>query len=222
MPLYTSQIEAQRFLLRLVPKGYRWWVSGTVENRQKLDQLKAKFDEHYGTSLSPAERTYKKSCGLAQAHFVVAPLPIEVMDGGWIWFLIATDGKGPIRQNGKLKDATTNAGRISWGDYVLYEASRHRKEGGGTRWSWYIKPEVQKRLDHYVGELLKTAPHELRDFIAAQCRRPMHHGIRHYLTRMIRRAHQNFTRMYPEKPWTARDPSTPLPIVGSYKTRDVV
>jgi hypothetical protein len=99
----------------------------------------------------------------------------------------------------------------------LIKAPRHRDEGGGTRWSWYIKPQAQKELDYYVGQLLKQSPHELAAFFEAQCRRPMHHGIRHYLGRLLRRAHQNFTRMYPGRQWLGRDPKMPLPIISSYK-----
>lgn len=213
-----SQIEAQRFLLRLVPKGYQWWISGIEKDKSSLDNRHAKYSEFYGCDLSPAKKTYRKSKGLANTHFIVSPLPNEIMEGGYIWYLIASDGLGPIRDNGKLKDARTNSGRITWNDYVMYEAPRHRLEGGGMRWSWYIKPQVQKELDHYVGVLLKQNPADLRGFFDIQCHRPMHHGIRHYLTRLIRRSHQNFTKMYPDKKWTGRDPSKPLPIMTSYKS----
>lgn len=217
MNLFKKQSDAQRFLLRMVPKGFHWWVGGVVKDRAKLDQLAEKFSEHYGTDLKPWERAYRKKKGLANTHLVAAPLPADELEGGYIWFLIATDGVGPIRENSKLKDAWTNSGRITWNDYVLYESQRHRLEGGGTRWSWHIKPEVQKQLDCYVGQLLKTAPHELPGFLAMQARRPMHHGIRVWLTRLIKRAHQNFTRMHLGKEWRGPDPAKPLPSFGQYK-----
>lgn len=217
MNLFEKQSEAQRFLLRMIPKGFRWWTSGIVKDKAKLEQLAEKYDEHYGTELKPWQRAYRKKKGLANAHFIAAPLPISELEGGYIWFLIASDGAGPIRENSKLKDAWTNPGRIVWNDYVLYESQRHRLEGGGTRWSWHIKPEVQKQLDYYVGQLLKTAPHELPTFLSMQVRRPMHHGIRVWLTRLIKRAHQNFTRMHPGKEWRGPDPVKPLPSFGQYK-----
>jgi len=217
MKIFQSQMETQRFLLRMVPKGYHWWLSGTAKDKADLDKRREKYAEVYGTGLPPAKRAYQKKKGLAQAHFIAAPLPIEVLDGGYIWFLIATDGLGPIRENSKLKDARINAGRVILDDYIMFEAPRHRMEGGGTRWSWYIKPQVQNELDYYVGQLLKTASGELRAFFEAQCKRPMHHGIRHYLTRLLKKAHQNFGRMYPGKAWPARDPMKPLPILNSFR-----
>lgn len=218
MNLFTKQSDAQRFLLRIVPKGFHWWTSGIAKDRQRLDQLSEKFTEHYGTELKPWQRAYRKKKGLANAHFVAAPLPIGELEGGYIWFLLASDGLGSIRENSKLQDAWANSGRITWNDYVLYESQRHRLEGGRTRWSWHIKPEVQKQLDYYVGQLLKTAPYELPGFLAMQVKRPMHHGVRHWLSRLIRRAHQNFTRMYPGKEWKGWDPAKPLPSFGQYKT----
>jgi len=217
MRLFKSQIEAQRFLLQMVPKGYHWWIEGRANSKADLENRHQKYAEIYGVDLPPAKRAYQKKKGLAQAHFVAAPLPLEVLDGGYTWFLLATDGLGSIRENSKLKNALTNAGRVVWDDYVMYEAPRHRLEGGGMRWSWYLHPQTQKELDYYVGQLLKTAPHELKAFFESQCRRPMHHGIRHYLSRLLKKAHQNFCRMYPGKPWPARDPLKSLPILNSFR-----
>ncbi len=217
MNLFTRQSEAQRFLLRIVPKGFHWWVGGVVDSREKLDSLAAKFSEHYGTDLKPHQRSWRKKKGLANAHLVVAPTSKHELEGGYVWFLIASDGGGPIQENSKLKDARTNPGRVVWNDYVLYSDQRHRLEGGGTRWSWHIKPDVQRQLDHHIGQLLKTAPQELAGFLEMQTRRPMHHGIRTWLTRLIRRAHQNWSRMYPGKEWRGWDPSRPLPSFGQYK-----
>jgi hypothetical protein len=216
--MFKTQMDAQRFLLIMVPKGYHWWVSGIEKDKASLEKLREKYAEFYGCDLSPAKKSYRKKKGLANSHFVSVPLPPEVYDGGYMWFLIATDGLGSIRQNTKLKDANTNPGRIVWGDYVMYCAPRHALEGGGVRWTWYLQPQIQRELDHHVGVLLKTAPAELKAFFDMQCKRPLHHGIRHYLTRLLRRAHQNFMRMYPGRTWTARNPEVPLPILSSYKS----
>ena len=216
--MLKSQIEAQRFLLKLVPRGYHWWLSGVEKAQAALENRRQKYVEFYGSELSPAKKAYRKKKGLANTHFISVALPINIFEGGFIWFLICTDGAGPIRENIKLKDASTNPGRLVWGDYVMYEAPMHRLEGGGMRWSWYLTPTVQKELDHYTGVLLKKSPDDLKDFFEMQLKRPMHHGIRHFLTRLLRRAHQNFMRMYPGRTWTARDPEVPLPILSSYKS----
>lgn len=215
---FEKQSECQRFLLRIVPKDYWWWVSGKVKSLAELEHLHAQFAEFYGCDLSPAKKSYRKLKGLANSNFIAAPLPREICEDGYIWFLIATDGKGPIREHSKLRDARKKSGRIIWDDYIMFEAPRHRLEGGGTRWSWYLLPQVQKELDYHVGQMLKTNPDSLKWFFEAQFRRPMHHGVRHYLARLIKRAYQNFVRMHPGKSWTARDPAIPLPIFSKFQS----
>ena len=218
MFIATSQIAAQQYLLRMIPRGYWYWLSGTCSTLDELKMRAEKYAEFYGTNLSPSKRAYQKSKGLASALMVACPLPTEVMEDGYQWFLIATDGDGAIRDNKKMKDARVNAGRITWGeDYVLYQANRSREHGGGEHWSWFVQPQKQKELDFYLGKLLKEAPHELPAFFTMQLRRPMHSGIRSFLSRLHRRTHHNFTRMYPGKQWTGRDPLKPLPILNSYR-----
>lgn len=218
MIVFESQKKTQQFICRMVPQGYWWWLSGIVASKAELDARHAKYAEHYGCDLPPARKAYRKKKGLANSHFIACPSQPEELEGGYVWYLLVTDGLGVVRDNMNLMDARTNHGRITWGeDYVLFQANRHRKEGGGNYWSWYLKPQCQNELNYYVGQLLKTAPHELGAFFDAQCRRPMHHGIRVYLTRLLKRAHQNFGRMYPGRQWPARDPNMPLPIIVGYR-----
>jgi len=218
MFIAASQIACQQYILRMVPRGYWWWTSGTCTTLDELKSRGEKYAEFYGTKLSPSQRAYRKSKGLAGSLLVACPLPTEVLDGGYMWFLLSTDGAGEIRNNAKLKDARDNSGRIQWGeDYVLYQANRSREHGGGSHFSWFVQPKKQKELDFYVGKLLKEAPGELPAFFAAQLHRPMHSGVRSYLSRLIRRAAQNFSRMYPDRKWTGRDPMKPLPILNSFR-----
>ena len=103
--MLKSQIEAQRFLLKLVPRGYHWWLSGVEKDKAALENRRQKYVEFYGSELSPAKKAYRKKKGLANTHFISVALPINIFEGGFIWFLICTDGAGPIRENIKLKDA---------------------------------------------------------------------------------------------------------------------
>lgn len=218
MKLFTTQIQAQQLIARLVATGYCWWLSGIAVNKAELETRHRQYQEHYGCDLAPHAKSYRKKKGLANTQFIACPLPIEVGEGAYRWLLLATDGIGPIRENAKLKDGRVSGQRVQWGDdYVLSLGTRHHKVGGGVHWSWYLQPELQKQLDHYVGQLLDEAPGQLKAFFEGQLHRPMHHGVRNYLTRLLKRAHQNFTRKYPGRPWPARDPNLPLPIITGYK-----
>lgn len=220
MVAFKSQMLLQSYIGRAVPKGYHWWVSNKVKSKAELDALHEKYAEHFGVDLSPAKRAYRRKLGLANTLFLTAKLPSGELDGGYIYFILATDGEGEIRKYKKLKDAWNNSQRLVFGDYVLHQTSRHRLEGGGLRWSWHVLPSVKDELELYIGECLKTQPGELRAFFEAQLKRPMHHGVRHYMTRLLRRAHHSFSKMYPGKPWPARDPSLKLPWISGFRSHE--
>lgn len=213
MFIATSQIAAQQYLLRMVPRGYHWWTSG-VCSRADLELRSKKYDEHYGASLNRAQCSYRKLKGLANSKLVA----VELVSGEFLWFLLATDGLGPIRDNTKLLDARTNNGRIKWGsEYVLFEAKRLKIHGGGTHWSWFFQPKTQSEIQHYIGVLIKEEPENMRFFIEQLCRRPMHSGVRSFIGKTIRLAAKNWAAVHPGRPWSARDPMKPLPILDSFR-----
>lgn len=218
MVAFKSQILLQSYIGRSVPRGYRWWATNKVKSKAELDALHAKYDEIFGVDFSPAKRAYRRKQGLANTIFLSAKLPSGELDGGYVYFLLATDGKGEIRKYKNLRDAWNDKQRLVFGDYVLHQTSRHRLEGGGLRWSWHVLPSIKKELEYYIGECLKKNPLELRAFFEAQLRRPLHHGVRHYMTRLLRRTHQSFSKMYPGKAWPARDPALALPFINGFKS----
>ena len=70
--MLKSQIEAQRFLLKLVPRGYHWWLSGVEKDKAALENRRLKYVEFYGSELSPAKKAYRKKKGLANTHLAVS------------------------------------------------------------------------------------------------------------------------------------------------------
>lgn len=213
MFIAASQIAAQQYLLRMVPRGYHWWTSG-VCSRADLEERSKKYYEHYGTSLNRAQSSYRKFKGLANAKLVA----VELISGEFLWFLLATDGLGPIRENKKLLDARENNGRIKWGnDYVLYKAKRLKIHGGGKHWSWFFQPKTQAEIQHYISVLIKEEPENMGFFIEQLCRRPMHSGVRSFIGRVIRQTAKSWTAVHPSRPWPARDPMKPLPILNSFR-----
>jgi hypothetical protein len=220
MPAFDSQFKAQRFVLMMVAKGYQYYLSGVATAKEELDNRHRQYREFYHCDLSPAEKIRRKKKGLANTHFVTCPLPPDELDGGYLWILLATDGVGEVRENKKLRDGWDKGQRMTWGDYVMVQTTREKNakgQGGGERWSFYLKPDVKRLLDKTANYYVKNEPTQLRGFFEAQVRRPMHFGIRNALTRMIKRTHQHFTMAYPGRPWPARDPGKPLPIIDGFK-----
>lgn len=216
MPDFSTQIRAQSAIQRYVAKGHRYYLSGKVASKAELDALHEKYKEPFGIDLSPSKKHYRKKCGLPMASWVSAPLPKGEIDGGYVWFLLMTglnfEEHSPARV---AKDAWNPMQRLVWGDYVLHLAPRHRLQGGGLRWSWYIVPQVQKELQYYISVCLKTQPGELYSFWAAQMKRPLHHGVRHWLSHQLERCQRSYSKMYPGKPWPG--PYLPLPFISGFK-----
>lgn len=214
MQVFDSQIATQQTLLRLVARGHRYWTSGTVKTPEKLDALGEKFAESYGTRLSKDRRHYRRKKGLANAHGLAVPMP----SGGYLWFLVVTEGIGPVHERETLRDAWINAGRITWnGDYLLNEVRRPSKHGGGTHWSWFFLPARESEIANYMIHLVKSAPHELGYFIDQQVRRPMHSGIRSQLTRILKSAKKLFEKAGSDRKWPSPHPDKPLPILDGFR-----
>jgi hypothetical protein len=222
MPNFSSQIRAQSFIQRMVAKGeYQYWMSGIVNSKAELDAKHKIFAEAFGTDLSPSAKLYRrKKKGLANTTWVSAPLPVFENEGGYIYFLLATDGIGEIRKNSKLQDAWSQSQRLTWGDYVLFPAARHRLQGGGVRWSWYIKKEKQRVLEFYCHRcVLDKNSFELRSFFEDDLlRRPLHHGVRDFVKRLLKHSHHDWMKLWPGFKWPARDPNLPLPFINGFKS----
>lgn len=220
MQIYDTEHEAQKYLLRMVPNGHRFWTSGVIDSG-KLDGLKEKFAELYGTRLPSWKKHWRKQQGLANALAVAVRYPPERHIGGLFkkarWFLIATEGLAPVHEQEKLQDAWSAGGRVTWNDYLLNQTTRPRAHGGGLHWSWWMKPTVVKELTAYAASLVKAGEAEmLRQFFAMQRARPMHSGIRSQVGRLIKGTHKHWTRMHPGTPWPGPDPDAPLPFYAGF------
>jgi hypothetical protein len=216
MLIFDTQIAAQQHLLRQVVRGYRFWTSGVAKTPEKLSALSEKFAEGYGTRMGKDRRHYRRKKGLVNAQAMAATLP----NGQYLWFLVATDGVGPVRDQEKLLDAWTNSGRITWnGDYLLYEAKRPREHGGGTHWSWFLLPQRESEIANYMTHLVKTAPHDLNYYIQMQMHRPMHSGVRSQLTRILKSTKKLLERTQPDRKWPSVYPDKPLPILDGFRKR---
>ncbi len=211
--LFDSQLQFQQDMLRMVPRGYFFHTSGVSKSRDKLMTLAGKFEENYGTALDRSERQYRRKKELANTLFSAIKMP----DGTYIWYLLATDGLGPIR-NEPLKDArsTTGTDRIMWGDsYMMAVATKPRDAGGGTYWSWWLQPRKLGILEQHSIYLIKEDPAEIPSFWTSQKRRPMHAGIRSQLTRLLKSNIKLWSACHPGREWPG--PKPPLSAITGYR-----
>ena len=101
----------QRVATHLLPKGYFFFVQGTLSDGKDPRALDAKLLTKYDVAKSEGARRWRKSQGLGNVQYVRYQKH---------WILLATHGDHPIREGEgvNLKDARRVPIRI--GDYALY------------------------------------------------------------------------------------------------------
>lgn len=108
----TSEIGfLQRIATHLLPKGYFFFVQGTLAKGKDPRALDAKLLAKYDVAKSEGARRWRKQLGLGNVQYVR-------YENNWI--LLATHGDHPIREGegDNLKDARRAPIRI--GDYAVY------------------------------------------------------------------------------------------------------
>lgn len=212
MKITATQTDAEKLILRYVSQNkYYWWTSGIIDGDiNKLTRLSDKFAENYGT-LRPAHwKAYMSRKGRARAFCVAYELPNG--KGRYRWYLLATDGSGPIRELEQLKDARQVA--IDVGDLVLKEVVRPSEFGGGRRWTYLVERRVESSQDKYLFDLVKQGKDkELAVALRYVCGYTMHSGVRSWVRRQIRSKHSLWSKFWPNRPWPGPDPDGSLPVV---------
>ena len=214
MKIAATQTDAEKAILRYVAQNkYYWWTSGEIVNENdKLARLSDKFAELYGT-LRPAHwKAYRARKGLARAYCVAYKLP----NAKYRWYLLVTDGVGPVRDREQLKDAREVA--IDIGDLVLKETVRPSEFGGGRRWTYLIERRIESSQDKYLLDLTKQGKeYELAAAFKYVCGYTMHSGVRSWIRRQIQSKCSLWRKFWPNRPWPGPDPEGSLPVLTMKK-----
>jgi hypothetical protein len=137
--------------------------------------------------------------------------------------LVTADGDGEVKRCERLRDA--RAARVVWGDYILVRTTKASALGGGTHWTWFLTPHVDRREASYLMKLAQATatrrqPGQLSAFTDTLLKRPLHSGVRQQVAKMLRRAQKVWAKHAQGTPWPGPDPGA-LPHVGRYQC-DVV
>ena len=156
----------QRVATHLLPKGYFFFVQGTLADAKNPSALDAKLLAKYDVAKSEGSRRWRKSQGLGNVQYVRYQNH---------WILLATHGDHAIREGegDNLKDARRRPIRI--GDYALYVKrgnylKRHSldeaaKPDGKWRVRVLIAREPYRELCAYF---LSIACHRRRETLAEE------------------------------------------------------
>lgn len=213
--LCDTQTNAQRLIAKHI-NAYPLWAAGEISS-SRWEDLVEKFSGLYESDISASARQWRKKRERCCAHLLGAPQ----RDGKIRWVLLVTaGGSGAVKEREQLRDARST--RLLWGDYVLIQSTRSRVVGGGTHWTWFLIPTVERREANYLTKLAQTAganrqPRQLSAFTNTLSQRPLHAGVRQQVGKMLRRAQKVWSRHSGGMPWPGPDPSS-LPHVGRYRS----
>lgn len=131
LALYRYKTACMQRIQNLVVKGYTRYTSGVVHHTKAL-KLVAKFEEHYGTHLNENQRVYRKKKGLANTKLIMYPKPNS---NEFLWWLLATEGKGTVETFETLKGVTDSKSRLQWfDDYEMVKMLREGRAKPNITW----------------------------------------------------------------------------------------
>ena len=200
--LMASQLAAMTLVSQLFESGHRHWLSGTIKP-ERLQKLVEKFDTWYGVTQRPDQRRARKKKGIANAWMICWPVTISEVH----FYLLRSAGTFPLVPGDQFMDGQIDGQRIQFGEeYYLRPANvlNTEDEEMVKRITWFLKEERRKSIDDYACGL---AQHGTRQAIYLHWdlmqRRPMFHGIRQQLNKILRRSIAVWARHHPNQTWPA-------------------
>jgi hypothetical protein len=152
----VTKSAAMRYLAEQVGHGYVLFQHGEVSSAGAVSLLE-KFDDRHGVLASRGARDHARSRGRSCARLVVFP---KDNDPETLYFwLLATEGDGPLPTAGNAQDARDPNTRLTWSDQYELVARPVRRRSGVLHhvWTWvFTKASYagwQERLKKAAGRV---------------------------------------------------------------------
>lgn len=216
MKIYEDITPALQSVLRSWSTGdVGCWVSFVV-HRDKLDGIREKWIENYGTNLSAEKRRWRKRSGLPTATACAVPIlgfphKVECI------LLASSQAIGASGGAFSREKWLTRPPEI--GDFVMVQEPRER---GDYRWTWRIQQRQLGLLGQHLTALVKLGDGQ---GVAANSHGmvrlyPMFGGVRRQVRRLLRSS-QKLWDARSDGGWPGPDPEA-LPAMVGYRKERVV
>lgn len=205
MKIYKSTLDAIRGITQQNSHGYPCWVIFQVDE-SKLDGIKKKFAEAYGTQEPPHRRQARVKKNIPNA--VVLAAPVRALTGKFDVILLATS-------NAVKQQADSVWCKESWRTDLIHFArfQQKRVQSMGKNalvMSWVIEAAELAAIDVYLTNLLRTNPSQYHNAVIDTLHaNPMVGGVRKQLRKVLR-GHQAWCRAI-GKPFPSRINPNNLP-----------
>jgi hypothetical protein len=174
MLIQTYDIIRTMQLIQLAAaRGFQRWTGGVVRY-DRAEKLAAKFTDIYGANPDRAQDMRLRRAGSARARLVFLPDPAQL---SFAWWLLVSEGAGPVVAREELRDATDRRSRITLRDWELLRAPK-RQTRESVAWTWRLpEKEFQARLALACAIATHESAKQAQALIAEMRSWPGFHGI---------------------------------------------
>jgi hypothetical protein len=191
--LHRNQTALMQSLLLVVPRGFRWWTSGTLPPL-RVQAFLGKMQDQFGVLDSPMKRSRRKLRGGAGVQIFLHP----TADGSrFNFWLVAT------------ADLANQGMRDGWDIEVVnrlkledrYMLAQTPKPKDGTTWTWKLQKEYARDWEFRIIDLARrNQPRQLIDAIRALQAMPRWNGIRTGVWKLLEKGKRIWAAEHKTKP----------------------
>ena len=204
----AGKAAGMRYLLECVQSGYVFFTSGRLE-AAKVPGFVSKMSERYSVTANRHARAWARTQGRGNARLVLLPADESNPARDWLFWLLATEGAGPVHEQEVLADVRTPGTRLCWPKnygrhgqqdwhpmYVLSaRAVRTRTRGVRYRLTWVMAPRFYEQMQAWfqraAGRARSSAEKDLtylQKAVEALRHLPGFKGIREQKRQLLREA----------------------------------
>ena len=166
-------IRTMQLIQLAVARGSQRWTGGVVRY-DRAERLAAKFIDLYGINPDRAHDMRLRRAGSARARLVFLPDPAQL---SFAWWLLVSEGAGPVVVREQLRDATDRRNRIMLRDWELLRAPK-RQTREAVAWTWRLpEKEFQARSALACAIATHESAKQAQALIAEMRSWPGFHGI---------------------------------------------
>jgi hypothetical protein len=208
LPVPATKTAAMRYIMECVVTGYFFFTEGRLA-AAKVPIFCAKMSERYAVLAGRNARAWSRQKDRANARLVLVPANDGKPAGDWLFWLLATEGTGPVHENEALSDARSPDTRIGWPKnygrdgvqdwHPMYTLSaravRSAKRGITHRLTWTMSPRFYEQMQAWVqraaGRARSSAGKDtthLQKAVEALRRLPGFKGVREQKRELLREA----------------------------------
>lgn len=165
-----DRIRTMQQLALSVGRGFVFHVGGVVRV-DRAERFAEKLETLYHANASRPEQLAQRRRGDARSRLFMLPAPRN--PGHLDWWLVASDGGGPIVKHERLADARDKGTRIHLQPFELLRMSR---AGDGVAWTWRVRQDELTTISEWAAAVARGS--EAEQALRALESWPGFHGIR--------------------------------------------